>query len=323
MFLCLLLLTVGGWYVQAQDVPAELILRAFSYCYPEKTGDVAFRDGDWTIRAGNEIFYWAQGRLLPESLKDRPELFAPHNFEIYPASVPQPSSFSREYCEALRINGDLEALRLQEAQYYGFQGILYGSADRREIESNLVRISFLGKTVSVNRSIAAALKRIDQKIKEAGTVDTTEGKQIRAFENSIGQIGGYNWREIRGSSRMSYHSWGLAVDIQPENPGNLSMYWLWERSHNDNWMLVPLKSRWSPPEKVIQFFEQEGFIWGGKWALYDNMHFEYRPELHELNRLLASGNGSYSVSGTNVKSAARDLHHLYPDDLLTAATAAP
>jgi hypothetical protein len=26
-------------------------------------------------------------------------------------------------------------------------------------------------------------------------------------------------------------------------------------------------------------FEQHGFIWGGRWAHYDTMHFEYRPEL--------------------------------------------
>lgn len=26
-------------------------------------------------------------------------------------------------------------------------------------------------------------------------------------------------------------------------------------------------------------FESEGFIWGGYWAIWDNMHFEYHPEL--------------------------------------------
>jgi hypothetical protein len=30
---------------------------------------------------------------------------------------------------------------------------------------------------------------------------------------------------------------------------------------------------------VIRIFEEEGFIWGGKWAMYDTMHFEYHPEL--------------------------------------------
>jgi hypothetical protein len=34
-----------------------------------------------------------------------------------------------------------------------------------------------------------------------------------------------------------------------------------------------------PPKRVIDIFEKEGFIWGGKWTVWDNMHFEYRPEL--------------------------------------------
>ena len=46
-------------------------------------------------------------------------------------------------------------------------------------------------------------------------------------------------------------------------------------------MLVPLKSRWMPPEAVIKIFESEGFIWGGYWIIFDNMHFEYHPELTE------------------------------------------
>jgi hypothetical protein len=30
---------------------------------------------------------------------------------------------------------------------------------------------------------------------------------------------------------------------------------------------------------VIRAFEEQGFIWGGRWARYDTMHFEYHPEL--------------------------------------------
>ena len=44
-------------------------------------------------------------------------------------------------------------------------------------------------------------------------------------------------------------------------------------------MLIPLKDRWMPPASVVQLFADEGFIWGGNWPIWDNMHFEYRPEL--------------------------------------------
>ena len=33
------------------------------------------------------------------------------------------------------------------------------------------------------------------------------------------------------------------------------------------------------PQKIVDAFEAEGFVWGGRWYHYDTMHFEYRPEL--------------------------------------------
>ena len=33
------------------------------------------------------------------------------------------------------------------------------------------------------------------------------------------------------------------------------------------------------PSDVVAVFERHGFIWGGRWAHFDTMHFEYRPEL--------------------------------------------
>ena len=43
---------------------------------------------------------------------------------------------------------------------------------------------------------------------------------------------------------------------------------------------------WTPPEAVIKSFEKQGFVWGGTWDEYDTMHFEYRPELIELGKLM-------------------------------------
>ena len=33
------------------------------------------------------------------------------------------------------------------------------------------------------------------------------------------------------------------------------------------------------PREIVTAFEKQGFIWGGKWAHFDILHFEYRPEL--------------------------------------------
>jgi hypothetical protein len=262
------------------------MLRAFQYSFPGKTGGVAFQDGDWTIQAGGETFYWAGGRLLPETEKDKYAAYSPHPFEIYPIHVPSPEIYSAEYTEALRQRGTDETLRSREDRNRRFQAILYGGIERKEIESRLKRINFLGQKITVHQDITESLKRIEADIRAAATEETKQGSAaLSAFITSIGQAGGYNWREIHGTRQLSYHSWGLAIDLQPKHSGGQAVYWLWERPRNEDWMLIPLEQRWKPPDRVIESFEREGFIWGGKWPLYDNMHFEYRPELHELNRL--------------------------------------
>jgi hypothetical protein len=314
---CLLAAASAAQEAPAQKIAASgfdtaLMLRAFQHSFPGKAGEVSFADKDWTIQAGGETFYWAEGRLLPAAEKDKAASYSPWSFEVYPAVVPSPAIYSDSYIEALRRRGN-EAER-GAAQHPGFPAILYGGKTRKEIEALLTQVEFLNKKINVHQEIAEALKRIDAEIRAEAKREAAAGNsELTDFIASIGQAGGYNWRDIRGSRRMSYHSWGLAVDIQPKNPGRKAVYWLWEKARNNNWMTVPLEERWKPPDRVIEAFEREGFIWGGKWPLYDAMHFEYRPELHELNRLLAAANeNSMPVS---FMQRSQDLHHLYPDKI--------
>ena len=79
----------------------------------------------------------------------------------------------------------------------------------------------------------------------------------------------------------------MTIDINVEN----SNYWLWdykkeqalpagvniqEKDIDNN--KFPLYRNMIPWE-IVEIFEKNGFIWGGKWNHYDTMHFEYRPEL--------------------------------------------
>jgi hypothetical protein len=300
----------------------ELVFRAYQHTYLDKVSDVAYRDGDWTITVEGEIFYWAGGRLLPPSLLGEAESWVPHSYDSYPSETPSPGIYSPWYIESLRGRGGVESSG-GDRRYQGFQGKLYGGLSRGEVETRLERIPFLGQNITVHRDIVEALGRVEASVNKIAAED----QKIAAFVASLGQIGAYNWREIRGTirnsrriaeeARLSYHSWGLALDIlSREIPSNRAVYWLWERARNPDWMLIPLENRWSPPEELIRAFENEGFIWGGKWGFYDNMHFEYRPELHEINRLLAARQGLSRGGGERAgESAGRDLHHLYPGDL--------
>jgi hypothetical protein len=305
----LLPLILSAAALPAQD--AEMVLRSYQHTYPERVGKIEWKNGDWTIEAGSETFYWAGGRLLPEGLRGEEEKWLPHSFGVYPAAVPSPGIYSPDYIEALRAQGAAGA-EDREDRHRGFEAALYGGAVRAEIEKHMVPVSFLGHRVVVHRDITAALKRVEAAILGAGD------REVEDFVRGVGQVGAYNWRAIRGSRRMSCHSWGLAVDILPKKRDGRAIYWLWERARNEDWMLVPPEARWSPPGAVIRAFENEGFIWGGKWALYDNMHFEYRPELHEINRILAAQSGEEERPRAPV-GGGPDLHHLYPRGIHRAA----
>ncbi|MDR2370012.1 MAG: M15 family metallopeptidase [Treponema sp.] len=316
VFLCFIFFTLS-FTLPAQEISGETVFRAYQHTYPGRIEDVSFRDGDWTITAGNETFYWAGGRLLPAPLRGEAEKWGVHNFELYPETVPSPESYSPQFIEDLRNSGGAEARLSRDDQHHGFQAVLYGGLTRREVESRIIQISFLGKDVSVHRDITENLRRVEAAIRR--TAETKDGGGDAAaaavFISSIGQIGAYNWREIRGSRRLSYHRWGLALDIQPLDSGNKAVYWLWEQPRNNDWMLIPPERRWKPPDAVIRAFESEGFIWGGKWQLYDTMHFEYRPELHEIKRLMAAGEagGRALVSSPGTDEApGQDLHHIFP-----------
>ena len=113
-------------------------------------------------------------------------------------------------------------------------------------------------------------------------------KTLQAFaENGFLRIDGYNWRLIAGTDRKSNHSYGLAIDIIPRfntKLNDMNIFWTWIRDKDDDWMLLPQEDLWCPPQVLIDILKEEGFIWGGTWDFYDNMHFEYRPELIELGK---------------------------------------
>ena len=81
-------------------------------------------------------------------------------------------------------------------------------------------------------------------------------------ELGIDLFGGcFAFRAMRGGSDYSRHSWGIAIDLDPER----------------NQLKTPyLKSNFSKQEykKLHEIFEKHGFINLGKQKGYDAMHFE-------------------------------------------------
>lgn len=137
---------------------------------------------------------------------------------------------------------------------------VYGDCRANQVAPRMVRIPWPGgRAVSISpqngldRALAAVSAELDALPPE--------------FHRYLAPIAGtYNCRAIAGSSRSSMHGWGAAIDINTA----YSDYWRWSRT--GEW-------RNRIPDEVVAVFERHGFIWGGRWAHFDTMHFEYRPEL--------------------------------------------
>lgn len=259
-----------------------LVLRAFLVAYPDDIDgvDYDFQKRDWFMSVGEKRLYWAEGRLLPASEIAMADTWRPYVDYLYPEEIPDPTSFTEATIKALDADALADNRSNSPSYNFAFYDALYDGKSRRRIESHIVRFDYLGARVSVHERIVPALKRAEARIAKIAETD----EEVRAFLSSIVSIEGYNWREIADSPSRSNHSWGIAVDILPKNWKRKNIYWNWVSTWNDRWMLISLERRWMPPAAVVDAFEREGFVWGGKWLLWDNMHFEYRPELLVLQK---------------------------------------
>lgn len=148
---------------------------------------------------------------------------------------------------------------------------LYGGT-RGAVRGRCVTVGFAGRGVLFNARFGAAraLARVWRRIE-------AELPQHPEWRDALQPLGGtLAWRRIAGTKRLSLHSFGLAIDLNPHLP-----YWRTEPRPEE----APARRAAFPPE-ILAAFEAEGFLWGGKWASFDLMHFEYRPEMLLKARVL-------------------------------------
>lgn len=264
-----------------KDLPSKTALEILQKAYPNEIKEIVYdyKWKDWamiveTYSGDNVRLFWEEGKLLteeqiPESHKYRSQFYG------YPKKMKDPADMDDRYIAELKSYTSKEARRNGAISSPVFFDTLYDASSQESIENRLTRIVFLGRRMTVHEKIAEPLARVEKSIyhKRIWNAD------VRVFLHDLASCDCYHWREIRDSSSRSFHSYAIAVDVLPEGWGNKIVYWNWERNRNPDWMLVPISKRWCPPQAVIDSFEAEGFIWGGKWAIWDNMHFEYRPEL--------------------------------------------
>jgi hypothetical protein len=114
------------------------------------------------------------------------------------------------------------------------------------------QVPILGN-VTCNRFMIVQLRQALLEIQQTGLAEEIHPKEY---------AGCYYPRFIAGSTKLSNHSFGLALDINV--PGN---------QRGTVGEMHPL---------VVDIFKKWGFAWGGDWNYTDPMHFE-------MNRIVAPG----------------------------------
>ena len=248
-------------------LPADLddTGRVDLYClrraYPQITGMVADAQGQWLVFAdGRRVLYAAvngpeasggQGASGGQATSGGQESEWVVNVRV---SMAEPYPLEPERPETpLGVSPG-------RRRSYDLLQTLYG-ASPKAVGSHLVQARLMGQHLHLSPAAAQAMNRAD-------AVLAPQAAYEPRLKTLLKMDGGFAWRRIAGENRLSPHAFGIAFDISP----GIATYWRWSK-------LRPHPLQKSYPASIVAAFENEGFIWGGKWHEYDLMHFEYRPEI--------------------------------------------
>ena len=234
--------------IDAADLPAGLddAAQVDFYClrraYPQITGMTTDAQGQWLVfNDGRRVLYGAAPGAVPPA--------GSHESEWV---VSVRTSMAEPYpLEPQRPDTPLGVSPGRRRSYDLLQA-LYGSTPKA-VGGHLVQARLLGQHLHLSPAAAQAMNRANAHL-------APQAAQDPRLKTLLKMDGGFAWRRIAGENRLSPHAFGIAT------------YWRWSK-------LRPHPLQQSYPSAIVEAFENEGFIWGGKWHEYDLMHFEYRPEI--------------------------------------------
>ena len=130
----------------------------------------------------------------------------------------------------------------------------FGGPSRSALQRQMVQVHLQGYPIWVHIKARSAFEQVNA--------------AISALNYRIREpVGSWVWRDIAGTSVLSTHAFGIAVDINPStNPrcGVTNRYCCYFQLVTDM------------PPAFVQAFKDAGFIWGGDWSEHpDPMHFEW------------------------------------------------
>jgi hypothetical protein len=240
-------------------------VEAFLQAYGPLIDDVTYLEDDAVFTASGNAIHFQDGRMLGEDHLDRAEDYQPFFFPYSLGPLDTPPAPE---------DGPGQSTDVLEAFFGRREG---------EIRLHCESYTFLGRKLFVNSLLIDPLRGVEVDIRAAAKADPA----VREWMDGLKVAYSFMDKGIAGSATRSYHAWGLAVDLVPRSYGGKHVYWRWSRVFDrEGWSNIPLSRRWSPPPAVVEAFEAHGFLWGGKWAHFDQIHFEYRPEILLYNRMV-------------------------------------
>lgn len=172
------------------------------------------------------------------------------------------------YPEGGSVSISMEELRYLRVLHMGFDGQVH-----------------IGELI-VNESIAedvlaimAELYRQSYPIEKMVLVDAYGADDVLSMEDN--NTCAFNYREIAGSSRLSKHALGLAIDVNPkynpyvkqESGGERLVSPAVSMEYADRDLAFPYKI--DEEDLCCRLFLEYGFSWGGNWSsVKDYQHFE-------------------------------------------------
>lgn len=249
IFIFALILSFSGHLVaqQTADLPKEVV--KLMKAYPDCVKDY---DGQSIIMSDNsKIPYTTVANKSHEELMNSTNLGEIFHYKYIKGKVP---SIPKNYDPGRIGNEDL----LKK---------MYG-ANSEEVQKHLVTIIWCPSLVNQKLRVTSQ-NGVDKQLQKISD-ELDKHPELKDYLRSAGT---FNWRKVRGTDRLSSHSFGTAIDLNVK----YSDYWQWDcRCTSED---VDLRYKNRIPQLIVDIFEKHGFIWGGKWYHYDTMHFEYRPEL--------------------------------------------
>lgn len=186
---------------------------------------------------------------------------------------------------------------------------MYGSTPQA-VHKNLVTIYWMPNVFGKQFPLRVTkINGVDKKLQRISS--ELEKLPKSYFKYLAKPAGAYYWRQVKGEGYLSAHSFGIAMDIN----SHFGNYWEWDWEKAKRPHQVP-NYRNNIPMKIVEIFEKEGFLWGGRWHFYDTMHFEYRPELFANKKTLTP---EY-IPGLEVQCAAKqgryvlNRQHMYAEN---------